>query len=221
VAGTNVMGVTDAASDALGHWHVHGERVIYESPWVWLGQVDVEPPGGPRYWHHVARLSKAAVIALVDDQERVLMLWRHRFVSDRWGWELPGGLVDDGEEPAAAANRELAEETGYRAGRVAPLVTFQPMPGTIDAEHHVFTGRDPHRVGEPTDPAEAARVEWVPLASIPGLIAAGDIWNAGSLVALPLLLRLAPVAGFRKPGRGLRACPAPAVGYPRPVAPAD
>jgi 8-oxo-dGTP pyrophosphatase MutT (NUDIX family) len=194
MASTNVMGVTNPASDALGHWHVYGERVIYESPWVWLGQVDVEPPGGPRYWHHVVRLSTAAVIALLDDQERVLMLWRHRFVPDRWGWELPGGMVEDGEEPAAAANRELQEETGYRAGRVDPLVRFQPMPGTLDAEHHVFTGRDPRRVGEPTDLAEAARVEWVPLASIPALIAAGDISNAGSLVALPLLLRLALVA---------------------------
>ena len=166
----------------------HGERTIYDSPWVWLGQVDVEPPGGDRYWHHVVRLRTAALAALIDDQDRVLMLWRHRFVPDRWGWELPGGLVDDGEEPAEAANRELAEETGYRAGQLEHLVTFQPMPGTIDAEHYVYTGRDPRQVGEPTDLTEAARVEWVPLVQIPALIAAGEIWAAGSLAALPLLL---------------------------------
>ena len=171
-----------------GFWQAHGERAIYDSPWVWLGQVDVEPPGGDRYWHHVVRLRKAAVLALLDDEERVLMLWRHRFVPDRWGWELPGGLVDDGEEPAAAANRELAEETGYRAGRMEHLVSFQPMPGTVDAEHHVYVGREPRRIGEPTDPAEAARVEWVPLASVPGLLAAGEIWSAASVAALPLLL---------------------------------
>ena len=63
---------------------------------------------------------------LVDETDRVLLLWRHRFVSDRWGWELPGGLVDEGEEPAEAAMRELEEETGYRAGQVEHLVTFQP-----------------------------------------------------------------------------------------------
>jgi ADP-ribose pyrophosphatase YjhB (NUDIX family) len=65
---------------------------------VWLGQVDVEPPGGDRYWHHVVRLRKAAVLALVD-----------------------------GEEPAVAVTRELAEETGYRARRVEHLVGFQPI----------------------------------------------------------------------------------------------
>jgi hypothetical protein len=142
-----------------GFWRAHGERAIYDSPWVWLGQVDVEPPGGDRYWHHVVRLRKAAVMALVD-----------------------------GEEPAVAATRELAEETGYRAGRVEHLVSFQPMPGTVDAEHHVYVGGDPVRIGEPTDPAEAARVEWVPLASVPGLLAAGEIWSAASVAALPLLL---------------------------------
>jgi hypothetical protein len=46
-----------------GFWRAHGERAIYDSPWVWLGQVDVEPPGGDRYWHHVVRLRKAAVMA--------------------------------------------------------------------------------------------------------------------------------------------------------------
>jgi hypothetical protein len=142
-----------------GFWRAHGERAIYDSPWVWLGQVDVEPPGGDRYWHHVVRLRKAAVMALVN-----------------------------GEEPAVAATRELAEETGYRAGRVEHLVSFKPMPGTVDAEHHVYVGGDPVRIGEPTDPAEAARVEWVPLASVPGLLAAGEIWSAASVAALPLLL---------------------------------
>jgi hypothetical protein len=44
------------------------------------------------------------------------------------------------------------------------------------------------RIGDPTDPAEAARVEWVPLASVPGLLAAGEIWSAASVAALPLLL---------------------------------
>jgi hypothetical protein len=49
-------------------------------------------------------------------------------------------------------------------------------------------GGDPVRIGDPTDPAEAARVEWVPLASVPGLLTAGEIWSAASVAALPLLL---------------------------------
>ena len=45
-----------------------GKRPIYDTPEVWLGQVDVELPGGERIWHHVVRLNRAAVMVLVDDQ---------------------------------------------------------------------------------------------------------------------------------------------------------
>lgn len=178
----------DATRDEPGRWRTFGERVIYESPWVWLGQVDVELPGGERFWHHVVRLHRAAFVALLDEHGRVLLVWRHRFVPDRWGWELPGGLVDEDEEPADAAARELEEETGYRAGRVEHLVTFQPMAGTLDSEHVAFVGREPERVANTVDVNEVTRMEWMPLESVPGLIASGDIWNAGTLVALLRLL---------------------------------
>jgi 8-oxo-dGDP phosphatase len=171
-----------------GRWRTFGERAIYESPRVWLGQVDVELPGGERFWHHVVRLHRAAMMVLVDDSDRVLLLWRHRFLPDRWGWEIPGGLVDGDEEPADAAARELEEETGYRAGRVEQLITFQPIVGSVDSEHVVFVGRDPQRIGDPADASEVTRMEWVPLGSVPELITAGKIWNAGSLVALMRLL---------------------------------
>ena len=75
------------------------------------------------------------------------------------------------QQAAETAVRELEEETGYRAGRVEHLITFQPMVGMVDSEHVVFTGRDPEKVGEPTETAEVERMEWVPLASVPGLVA--------------------------------------------------
>jgi 8-oxo-dGTP pyrophosphatase MutT (NUDIX family) len=84
--------------------------------------------------------------------------------------------------------REPEEETGYRAGQAEHLITFQPMVGSVDSEHLVFVGREPERIGEPTDASEVARIEWVPLKSVPEMIAAGEIWNAGSLVALMRVL---------------------------------
>ena len=68
--------------------------------------MDVELPDGERVWEHVVRLPQAALMALLDDQRRVLLVWRHRFVPDMWGWELPGGQVDEDEDPAEAAARE-------------------------------------------------------------------------------------------------------------------
>jgi 8-oxo-dGTP pyrophosphatase MutT (NUDIX family) len=84
--------------------------------------------------------------------------------------------------------RELEEETGYWVGRVEHLATYEPMVGMVTSEHVVFIGHDPEKIGEPTEVTEADRIEWVPLASVPELVASGKIWNSGVLIGLLGLL---------------------------------
>ena len=165
-------------------WHVFGERMLYDNPWVRLVKVDVEPPGGRRFEHHVVRLHRVAIAAVLDDDDRVLMLWRHRFVTDQWGWELPGGIIDPGEDGLASAAREVEEETGWRPGPLTPLLTFQPMIGMVDSLHELFVASSAELIGDPTDVEEVGRVEWIPLGSILDLMSKGEILGAGSLVAL-------------------------------------
>ncbi|MDR8407815.1 NUDIX hydrolase [Nonomuraea sp. 3-1Str] len=173
------------ADDAeLTRWVVHGERLIYDNRWIRLGMADVEIPGGERFEHHVVHLDRAAIAVVVDEQDRVLLMWRHRFVFDRWGWELPGGLVEAGEDPMATAVREVEEETGYRAKQVEHLVSYQPMAGMVDSEHILFLMRGAELVGKPEGEVEADRIEWVPMAEVPDMIARGDIWTSGTLIGL-------------------------------------
>lgn len=175
------------ATDA-GRWTVHGERSLYDNPWVRLVKVDVEPPNGRRFEHHVVRLQRVAIAAVMDDKDRVLMLWRHRFVTDEWGWELPGGIVDAGEAGAETASREVEEETGWRPGTMTHLLTFQPMIGMVDSPHELYVAQGAQHIGDPTDTEEAGRVEWVPMASVLGLINKGEVLGSGSLVGLLHLL---------------------------------
>ena len=72
--GVSVVTVTGASGGEPGRWRTFGEREIYATPYVWLGQVDVELPGGERFWHHVIRLHRSAAMVLVDDADRVLLL---------------------------------------------------------------------------------------------------------------------------------------------------
>jgi 8-oxo-dGDP phosphatase len=178
------LGVTDEAGGELRGWRTFGERALYESPEVWLGQVDVGLPSRERIWQHVVRLHRAAAVVLLDGQGRALLTWRHRFVQDRWGWELPGGLVDEDEDPAHAAVRELEDQTGYRAGQLEHLVSFQPVPEVADGERLVFVGRDPEHVGAPVSSDEIGRIDWLPLASVPELVGAGQIWGSASVAGL-------------------------------------
>jgi ADP-ribose pyrophosphatase len=180
--------------DQQGGWKRFGERTIYAGPRLRLTELDVEAPSGERFGYPVVQLPRIAVALITNAADEVLMLWRYRVPTDRWGYELLGGLVQDGEDPAGAAAREAREESGWAPiGRPDDLIAFEPLPGNLRAPVEVFHWRDAEHVGEPTDVDEAGRVEWVPLARVPRLIADGQVLGVGSLVPLlHLLARPAP-----------------------------
>jgi 8-oxo-dGTP pyrophosphatase MutT (NUDIX family) len=78
-----------------------------------VGVADVELPGGRRIDHYLFRLPPVVLTAMQDDQDRVLLILRYRFIPGTWGWELPSGLADPAEDFAAAAARETLKETGW------------------------------------------------------------------------------------------------------------
>lgn len=184
------MARQDQSAEA-SRWQVHGERTLYDNEWVQLTQVDVEPPSGERWWHHVVRLRPIAAAVVLDDHDRVLMLWRHRFVPDAFGWELPGGVIDGDETGARAAARETEEETGWRpTGLAERLCRFEPMPGMVHARHEVYLFRGATYVGEPSEAQETGLVRWMPMRDVLACFERGELAGAGSLVGLLYLLAL-------------------------------
>ena len=168
-----------------GGWTVHGERPVYDSSWVRVLLADVDAPDGTRFDHHVVALRRVAVAMVVDDADRVLMLWKYRFPVAQWGYELPGGLVDDGEDPADAAARETAEETGRRVlGEPEHLIGIEPLPGQVRARIDAYLWRGAEATGGPIDPEEDGVAAWVDLARVPELVAEGRILGAATATAL-------------------------------------
>ena len=70
-------------------WTVHGERLIDGSRKLQLSIASVQLPDGVLFEQYVLRVPRSAMMVVLDEHDRVLMMWRHRFIIDRWVWELP------------------------------------------------------------------------------------------------------------------------------------
>jgi ADP-ribose pyrophosphatase len=108
----------------------------------------------------------AVAVLAMDDDERVLLIRQYRHPVRSRDWEIPAGLLDvDGEEPFAAAQRELAEEADLKAGRWDVLVDFLNSPGGSNETIRVYLARDVSEVPAFERSEEEADIEvrWVPL----------------------------------------------------------
>lgn len=176
-------------------WTVHGERSVYQSEWVNLALADIEIPGGPRFEHHVIRTPRKASGVVVHDPERgVLLLWRHRFITNSWGWEIPAGRIEDGELPAEAGAREVLEETGWRPGPLTPLFTYHPSNGISDQLFHIFAATGAEYVGDPADASESERVEWVAVDDLRAAVRRAEMPDGLSLTSVLYALTFGPLA---------------------------
>jgi 8-oxo-dGTP pyrophosphatase MutT (NUDIX family) len=170
-------------------WERFGRRQVYGSPWVEVWLDDVYVPGVGRIDHHVVRYPKRSTTAVVtDDQGRFLLLYRHRFITGRWGWEVPAGWAEPGEDPAAAAVREVEEETGWRPGRAELLTEYDAMAGISDARFSTYHVTECTQVGAPEDASESTRIEWLTEAEVIKLLTSGKVADGPSHAALSYYL---------------------------------
>jgi 8-oxo-dGTP pyrophosphatase MutT (NUDIX family) len=165
-------------------WTVHGERTIYDSPWLSLRRVDVEIPGGRRFEHHVVRSPGPAVGTIVRGESGLLLLYRHRVLIGRWGWEIPAGGAEPNEPLASAAARETLEETGWRPGQISHCFGYDPMNGLSDQRFEVFLAEGATSQSQPQDQSESSVVEWVDLDRVRELIRTGSVSDGLTLTAL-------------------------------------
>lgn len=180
-------------------------ETVYRGSILALRTDQVRMPGGHTAKREVVEHYGAVAVAAVDDAYRVAMVYQYRHPVGRRLWELPAGLLDEpGEDPAAAAARELLEETGLTAERWSVLVDLVSSPGFADEALRVYLARGLVDVGRPDGHDEEADMEvhWFGIEDAAHKVLAGEIVNSTAAAGI-LATYAAVVEG--KPTRPLDA----------------
>lgn len=120
-------------------WTVRGVRTLFENPWFAVEEYDSINPGGGNSMYGVIRMRKVAVGVLpIEADGTVHMVGQWRFPLERYSWEMPEGGAEPGEGIEETAHRELREETGFRAGKLQPILEYDLSNSVTDERAVLF-----------------------------------------------------------------------------------
>lgn len=171
---------------------VSSSERIYDSPWVGLRRDWLELGDGERQEHHVIEITDAVVVLPIRSDGKLVLIGQYRHPHGKTHWELPAGRLNEGEDPAAGARRELLEETGHEAGTLRPLPGFYPTNGISAHYAHAYLATGCEEVGELNlDPAERIIPRCFTPLEVEAHLDAGGFEDGFTALTLMYWLRLA------------------------------
>jgi 8-oxo-dGTP pyrophosphatase MutT (NUDIX family) len=174
---------------------VLSSEVVYQGPLFSVRHDKLVEPGGRANERDVIRHNGSVVILAIDASKSKRDPWivlerQYRHAANQFLWELPAGKLEPGEEPLVGAQRELAEETGYRAKKWRPLVEYYASPGFLGESMKVFLaeGLEPGETNLEED--ENIELRLVKLSELLKMIEKGAILDGKTLTSVLLYARL-------------------------------
>jgi ADP-ribose pyrophosphatase len=172
-------------------WKTLSSREIYRNPWMHLREDLAEMPDGRSTIYGVVTFGDCVGVVPFVDPEHILLVRQYRYVQgENHRWEIPTGGVHHGETLQQAAQRELAEEAGYRAGQLIHVSSYYTSKCICDGTAHLYVGRELVPAEAPPDETEFLERRIFPFDEALHMTLEGEIMDSMSVIGLLLAARL-------------------------------
>jgi ADP-ribose pyrophosphatase len=169
---------------ARSAWRTLTTRTVYENAWIRVREDEAELPDGRSTPYGVVECDDAVGVVPFVDQDHVLLVGQWRYVASDFFWEIPTGGVHEGESLEDAAQRELAEEAGFEAGRLTRLCDFHSSKSVVRETAYLYLAEDLRPAFRPPDATEFIETRIVAFDEALAMVERSEIKDAMSVVAL-------------------------------------
>ena len=167
-------------------WRQLSRREVYRNPWITVVEDVAEMPNGRATQYGIVQCAGAVGVLPFVDDDHVLLVQQWRYIIERNTWEMPTGGMHRGESLAQAAQRELSEEAGVRAGRLIELNSFNTSKSVVDETATLFLAHDLEPCAAAPDDTEFIRRQVFRFDDVVAMVIAGEIVDSMTVVAVLL-----------------------------------
>ncbi len=174
-------------------YKLKSSQEVYRNAWIRVREDRIEWHAGAAALFGVVEVKPGVCVLPIHADGRVVLVREYKYAIQREALEAISGGIDAGESAEAAAIREVAEETGYRAGRLVALGSIDPLSSVVSAPASIFLAEN-LEAGKPApDEAEHVSVVEMPLAEALTMVLDGRLRHGPTTI---LVLRAARLRGL-------------------------
>jgi ADP-ribose pyrophosphatase len=171
-------------------WSTASTRAVYQNRWIKVREDVALLPDGRTTLYGVVECAEAVGVLPFLDRDTVLMVGQYRYVARGFFWEMPTGGAHASETLEQAAQRELAEEAGYEAGRLVKVCDFHTSKSILREVAHLYLAEDLRPASRTPDHTEFIERRAFPFAEVLRMVERGEIKDSMTVLAVLHAARL-------------------------------
>jgi nudix-type nucleoside diphosphatase (YffH/AdpP family) len=166
-------------------WKTISSRDVYHNKWITVTEDIAELPNGHQTAYTICKMGIAVGVLPFLDENTVVLIRQYRYAQqENFRWEIPTGGTNENESLEDAAQRELAEEAGYKAGRLQKISTLYTSKAICQETAHLFLGYDLTEQQLPQDDTEELEVKTFAFDEALRMVKDSEIRDAMSMTAI-------------------------------------